>query len=497
MGLLVSLGVVFLLLISGCSSSVKVPKRSTTENQFSATKAIKNFQQVQKERQNIVPVMVLPSAYKEVSVFDGKEITFSAANAKLHTVLYSVSKTAGLNLIIDRNVDNNISVTLSVKDASLEGVLDIIMQMSGCYYTLQGNILHVKEYMRRRFSVAYVHANSSSSTDLGGDMLSSATSGGSSGGGQGVSGKYTLEYKTPEDINDFYKSLDDNIKLLVSENGKYTLNRFSGVLSVYDKKKNVDAIANFIKDIKKQFNKQILIEAKILEVTLNKSHQLGINWDAVGKSVFSQGDMLNIQQTLGLTGAVAGTMSYSSENFSALINAIDENGKIDTIANPRIKVLNGQSAIISSGKLVPYWEKSVDTSLGSTTGNVQVTYNRRDVLDGITMGVTPIVMENGRIMLNVTPIASSIEEEKVYYDERGVSVATAPIMNIKEAGTIIYAKDNDLVLIGGLISTSVKKRTTEIPYLSKTPLFGSLFQGVDNIKEKKELVILLRLKVVK
>ncbi|HIP55101.1 MAG TPA: hypothetical protein EYH11_06480, partial [Sulfurimonas autotrophica] len=300
-----------------------------------------------------------------------------------------------------------------------------------------------------------------------------------------------------EDINDFYKSLDDNIKLLVSENGKYTLNRFSGVLSVYDKKKNVDAIANFIKDIKKQFNKQVLIEAKILEVTLNKAHQLGINWDAVGKSVFSPGDRLNIQQTLGLTGAVAGTMSYSSENFSALINAIDENGKIDTIANPRIKVLNGQSAIISSGKLVPYWEKSVDTSLGSTTGNVQVTYNRRDVLDGITMGVTPIVMENGRIMLNVTPIASSIEEEKVYYDERGVSVATAPIMNIKEAGTIIYAKDNDLVLIGGLISTSVKKRTTEIPYLSKTPLFGSLFQGVDNIKEKKELVILLRLKVVK
>ena len=499
MGSFISLNIIILLLLSGCTSFVKAPKAKA--NYASATKTIKNFQQLQKERQNIAPAMILPPAYEEVSVFDGEEITFSAENANLHKVLYSVSKIAGLNLIIDKNVDKNISITLSVKDANVKDVLDIVMQMSGCYYRLQGNILHVKEYMRKQFSVAYVHVNSSSSTNLGGDILSSAISGGSSGtsssGGQGISGKYSLQYETPKDINDFYKNLDDNIKLLLSENGKYTLNRLSGVLSVYDKKKNVDAIANFLKDIKKQYNKQILIEAKILEVTLNKSHQLGINWDAVGKSVFSPGDRFNIQQTLGLTGAVAGTISYSSENFNALINAIDENGKIDTIANPRIKVLNGQSAIISSGKLVPYWEKSIDTTQGTATSNVQVTYTRRDVLDGITMGVTPIVMENGKIMLNVTPISSSIEGEKVYYDESGASVATAPIINIKEAGTIIYAKDNDLVLIGGLMSTSMQKNTKEIPYLSKIPLLGSLFRGTSNIKEKKELVILLRLKVIK
>ena len=498
MGSFISLSIIILLLLSGCTSSVEAPKAKA--NYASATKTIKNFQQLQKERQNIAPAMILPPVYEEVSVFDGEEITFSAENANLHKVLYSVSKIAGLNLIIDRNVDKNIFITLSVKDANVEDVLDIVMQMSGCYYRLQGNILHVKEYMRKQFSVAYVHANSSSSTNLGGDILSSAISGGSSGGGssggQGISGKYTLQYDTPKDINNFYKNLDDNIKLLLSENGKYTLNKFSGVLSVYDKKKNVDAIANFIKDIKKQFNKQILIEAKILEVTLNKSHQLGINWEIIRNSVFSRGDWLVLEQTLGLTGTVAGTISYSSENFNAIIDAIDENGKIDTISNPRIKVLNGQSAIISSGKLVPYWEKSVDISQGTSTSNVQVTYNRRDILDGISMGVTPIVMENGRIMLNMTPIASSIEGEKVYYDASGASVATAPVMNIKEAGTIIYAKDNDLVLIGGLMSTSVKKNTKEIPYLSKLPLIGSLFQGVDNIKEKKELVILLRLKVI-
>ena len=311
-----------------------------------------------------------------------------------------------------------------------------------------------------------------------------------------MTGQYSLTYDTPKDLHSFYKNLDDDLKLLVSKNGNYTLNKFSGVLSVYDKKRNIDAISSLIKDLKKQFNKQILIEAKILEVSLNKSHQLGIDWNAVGKSVLSPGDTLNIQQTLGLTGGVAGTLNYSSDNFNALINAIDENGKIDTLSNPRIKVLNGQSAIISSGKMVPYWEKQIYTSQGTSTSNVQVTYNRRDVLDGLTMGVTPTVMSNGKIMLNITPISSSIEGEKIYYDETGSSVATAPIINIKEAGTIIHAQDNDLVLIGGLISDSVSKTKQEIPALGSLPLVGSLFSRTINKKEKKELVILLRIKVL-
>jgi len=253
MGSYISLGFI-LLLISGCTQNTPMPSTEKKEDNLTATKVINDFKKYNNNKSNI-PQVILPSVYKEVSVFDEQSITFSAENANLYKVLYSISKIAGLNLIIDRDVENNIPVTLSVKDANLEDVLNIIMQMSGCYYKLEGNILHVKEYMRKQFSVAYVHANSSSSTNLGGDILSSATSGGSSGtgssGGQGISGKYSLQYETPKDINDFYKNLDDNIKLLLSENGKYTLNRFSGVLSVYDKKKNVDAIANFLKDIKK------------------------------------------------------------------------------------------------------------------------------------------------------------------------------------------------------------------------------------------------------
>jgi len=118
------------------------------------------------------------------------------------------------------------------------------------------------------------------------------------------------------------------------------------------------------------------------------------------------------------------------------------------------------------------------------------------VLDGVTMGVTPTVMEDGKIMLNIVPITSSIEDIVDYRDENGVSIATAPILNIKEAGTTIYAEDNNLVLIGGLINNSVSKQQKKVPFFSDIPYLGTLFTKTVNTDEKRELVILIRLRIV-
>jgi len=189
-------------------------------------------------------------------------------------------------------------------------------------------------------------------------------------------------------------------------------------------------------------------------------------------------------------------MSYDTKSFSAVIDALDESGDVDTLSNPSINVLSGQSAIISSGKLVPFWEKEVQTTSNTSGSDSEVTYSRRDVLDGVTMGVTPTVLDDGRIMLNIIPITSSIEEVVDYKDQNGISVATAPILNIKEAGTVIYAKDNNLVLIGGLINNSVSKEEQKVPFLGDIPYMGGLFKKTVNTNEKRELVILLRLKIV-
>jgi len=483
-----------LLLLGGCANHATLDIKDI--NAKSATGEIAAFREF--SNKGSVPDFTLPPIYEDVSIFDDQKITFLAEEARLSQVMYQISRESGLNLIIDKDVDANIPISISVEDAPLKEVLDIVMNISGCYYRLSGNILHVKQFEQKNFNIPYVHTTSSFTSELGGDTLSSAGEGDSSGGGgsQGLKGDFKLSFNNPEEINNFYEQLEKNIASLISEDGKYTLNKFSGTLNVYDRKKNIDAIEDVVERIKKESSRQVLIEAKILEVILNDSHALGISWDAVIKSVLERGDRLNLSQTLGLGGAVAGTVSYTSKNFSAIIAALNESGDVDTLSNPSISVLSGQSAMISSGKLVPFWEKEVQTTSSTSTSDTEVTYNRRDVLDGITMGVTPTVMEDGKIMLNIVPVISSIEDIVDYRDEKGASVATAPIINIKEAGTTIYAEDNNLVLIGGLINNTTSKQQRNTPILSDMPYLGNLFRKTVNTDEKRELVILIRLRIV-
>ncbi|MFA5460511.1 MAG: hypothetical protein WC274_00365 [Sulfurimonas sp.] len=489
------------ILLSGCSShNSKGINDGMSPQSLSAKQEIEAFKEL--NRKSSIPPIILPDIYEDISVFDDKKISFSAKEINFSQIMYQISVQSGLNLVIDKDVDVNIPITISVKDASLKDTLDIIMNISECYYMISGNILHVKQYEQKNFLIPYIHTTSSFKTELGGDALSSASGGTSTNrttsSSKGLKGEFKLNYNNPEEINNFYTQLEGNIASLISANGKYTLNKFSGILNVYDKKKNVDAIEGVINKIKKQSNRQVLIEAKILEVILNDSHALGVNWDVVTNSVFQTGDTLSLTQQLGLGGAVAGTMSYTTKSFSAVIDALDESGNVETLSNPSINVLSGQSAMISSGKLVPFWEKEVETTQGTggSASTSEITYNRRDVLDGVTMGVTPTILEDGKIMLNIIPITSSIEEIVNYTDENGAAVATAPVLNIKEAGTVIYAKDNNLVLIGGLINNTVSKQKSTVPWLSDIWGLGALFSKTINKDEKRELVILIRLKII-
>lgn len=496
MAIFIQIGLL-LLLLWGCSNQTTPTPTDKTAQTKSASQEIEAFKEQRKK--GSLPPIVLPSIYEDISIFDEKKITFAAQGAKFSSVMFQIAKESGLNLIIDKDVNPDTPITISIKEANLKEALNVVMDISECYYQLKGNILYVKGFEQKNFSIPYVHSKTSFGANLGGDTLGSANGGGSSGGSSSGSlkGEFALKFTNPEETNDFYEQFEKNVASLISSEGKYTLNRFSGTLNVHDRKKNVDAIEEIIGKIKKQTNRQVLIEAKILEVILNDSHALGVNWDVVTNSVFQTGDQLTIGQTLGLGGAVAGTMTYNTNSFSAVIDALDESGNVDTLSNPSINVLSGQSAIISSGKLVPFWEKEVQTTSDTSASNTEVTYNRRDVLDGVTMGVTPTILDDGRIMLNIIPITSSIEEVIDYKDQNGISVATAPILNIKEAGTVIYAKDNNLVLIGGLINNTTTKEEQKVPLLGDIPYLGKLlFTKTRNSEEKRELVILIRLKII-
>jgi MSHA biogenesis protein MshL len=484
------------LILTGCytASPPTNPKLLSDEaRNISASAEIKKFNDL--KRSTSPAPMVLPSVYQNISPLSGKTISLSAENANLRQVLYLISQNSGLNLVVDPDVDVSKTITLTLNKAATQDALDTVMDLSGCSYTLKGNMLYIKQYSQRTFAIPYVHTQTSFDSSLGGDIL---------GGGTvtGVSGKFALNYKNPIEANDFYKQIETNIKELLSPNGKFTLNQFAGVLVVTDTAATLDSIGEMLKKIKKNTSRQVLIEAKILEVSLNDTHQLGVDWATLPGAI---GDF-TLGQALGLENfKKGGVLAYNDKHLNAIITALDTAGDVQTLSNPRIKVASGQSALITSGKLVPFWD--LEVTPGTTTNGVTTPalyeYTRRDVLDGLSLGVTPKITEEGQIILNIIPVTSSIEGEKTLegFTSSGDTtttgtVATAPIINIKEAGTIIYAKDNDLVLIGGLISNTKKDYRESVPLLGEIPYAGALFSRTDTKDEKRELIILLKLNLV-
>ncbi|WP_456465033.1 hypothetical protein [Persephonella sp.] len=481
--------------------TVEIKKEPEKENNYKVIK------------KNQPPPLIIKPPVEKISPLENRFFTFSADNAPLKTVLYAVAKDAGLNIAISPDVNPEIPVTANFNNTPVKTALEIITDLAGVYYEIKGNVIYIKATKTKVFHLPYVHSKSKYKADLGGDVLgSSGTTGGYSGGTTGTTGTspsvanlkgdFSLKYENPNDINEYYKQLEDSLKKILSvENNNtqeknpnsFTLNKFAGILIVTATKDKMKKVEDLIKKLKKEVKKQVLIEAKIIEVTLSKEFRYGVDWNLLMRDFIGTGASVRLSQTLAL-GTSYGQILVTGADFQSILNALEKTGKIETLSNPRIRVLNGQTALISSGIIVPFWEKQVSTVTGTATTQ-QVSYYRTNVLDGVLLGVTPYI-EDGEIMMNIVPVSTKIEDLRQLVDNNQV-VAEAPVLNIKEAGTIVKVKDGDLIIIGGLIGTEKRKIVSKVPGLGDIPGLGILFRKEEYLKQKKELIIFLTPHIIK
>lgn len=466
----------------------------------------------EKKRKRILastPSLVLPEVYQEPCIDNCEDvINFSANDVPLSKLLFIISKEAGLNLIIDDSIDTNKTVTVNLVDTPIKNAFKVISDISDVHFNVVGNMLYVKKFQTKIFKVPFINMKiKTASSELGGDILGQSDT-------SGLSGLFKIEYEADSESNDFYGQFVQSLEKTLSPDGKYSLNKFSGTLQVTDLKSKVDEIEVMIDNINKFISKQVLIDAKIMEVVLNEQNQLGVNWENLwsvngGRFSVNQGLSGNTNPAGGITnlmvpisnGATATSIAYSRNNFQGIISAMQTSGNIETVSNPRIKVLNGQTGILSSGSMEPYWEKKVTYSEIINDQNEkeykpEVTYDRKDVLNGISLGVTAIIKDDGTVLLNIIPIITSIEGEKVFVDGEN-EVARAPIINVKEVGTTVVVRDNDMLVIGGLITSTKKDEVYKVPVLADIPAVGTLFQRHETIDQKRELVIILKINVEK
>lgn len=490
-----------LFLFSGCSGKVADPTIPAEYEQGSLPpQIISESKQLQEEQQmlqssiqvqntkvpDVEPVMPTYNPLAEHLV------SFSLIDENIQLVLFSLAKSAGMNLILSPDLElDNKRITLKFDQVPASTVLDELLKSFDVYYEVKQNVIHVKSLQERTYSLNFLNTSVSTSFQVGGDVL-----GGDDVNVGGLTGAFSISGKGGDQSNP-YDALEASLTKFLSPNGKYALNRLAGTLYVKDSPKSIIAISGMILRLQKMLSRQLLIEAQIIEVGLSDKYEFGINWKHLRDSLATSSSLESFAW-----GAEAGLVinngpSGSTNNFSAIINALKTYGSSKIVSNPTIRVKHAQPAMLSVGTSFTYLEKVTTTT--STGDNTEDTTEPETatVFDGLILGVIPFIEDDNNITLQINPIKSDVDAESlVPVSFAGGNSIALPIVNIKELSTTIGLQNNDIVVLGGLIDHQRNTAKSGIPGLSKIPFLGQLVRKDFNTQVSNELVIILKVSLI-
>jgi MSHA type pilus biogenesis protein MshL len=343
-------------------------------------------------------------------------------------------------------------------------------------------VIRVRSTVTRAFELDYIRATRSGNASAS----ASATASLGGGGGAGV----VSASNTMNDSVTFWQEIDQQIKSLLSPRGKVLINRLTGTIIVTDSAPKIEEVENFLALIKDGMNRQVDIEVRIVEVTLNEDFALGLDW-----SRLKIGDLSSFATNTIVSGpagvsALPSTFAatYASNNYSAVIQALKQQGDVRMVSQPRIRIMNNQTAFVKVGTSDTYYSR---TNYRTTTAGIGIsdTINEQPttVNLGVMMTVTPQISSDGWTMLQVAPTVTRLAGTTV--SPSGQS--TAPVLDIKEASTLVRARSGELVVLGGLIEEEGSKTTRAVPGVGEGTGSFNPFRAEYKASRRKELVIFL------
>ena len=434
-----------------------------------------------------------------------KVFSLSVSNMEVRNVLFTLAKELPeYNMVVDPDVTG--VVTVSVQDLSLERVLTILLEPLGFEYTIEDNILRVSKprMVTRTFEFVYSTTTREAKTSL----VAMTGGGGETSGGEG-SGSSSASFGSieTEETIDVWAEMESGISDLLSEAGKLSISKRIGRISVTDFRSNMKEIASFIDIFKRETKKQILIKAKILEVTLTDGFEFGINWNLALKDIDILAGSKATPFTAGIqfaptaTGrafdsfAAPTTFSVTHTDLNFLVRALETQGKVSVLSSPQVSTLNGQKAIIRSVREDVVFQSSQSAGSG---GDPISTTTAEPFTFGVYLDVTPHVDSEGMITMDIHPSVSSLKETRSATSTTGIganattiTLAQKPIIDTRETETVATVKEGETVIIAGLMQDNIQKNTSKTPILGDIPYLGKLFRREITDKEKTELVILI------
>jgi len=452
-----------------------------------------------------------------------KRLAVSATSVEAKDFFTAIVKGSAYSIAIHPDVTG--SVSLSLSEVTLTEVLTVVQDIYGYDIRVNGNIIQVYPAGIRTETIALNYlflkrfGSSNTTINSGGVSENDPNNGNSSNnssnsnsnsnrnssnqGNQSNQGNSGINLYT-ENESDFWSELKETLTAFVGNEGgrSVIISPQAGLVTVRGLPAEITAVKNFIKETETHLHRQVIIEAKIMEVTLSDDYQQGIHWNEV------LGSLGDTDFTFATTGSIAGTvisnkvggtssLSFSGPDFSGVISLLQTQGNVQVLSSPRITATNNQKAVIKVGEDEYFvTEVSSTTTTGTsttTTPEVELT----PFFSGIALDVTPQIDAEGGVILHVHP-SVTITEEQNKVIQIGTQELILPLAQsrVRESDTIIRAKSGEIVVIGGLIETYTVDQESKTPLLGDIPFLGELFKSKSESTQKRELVILLKPTVI-
>ena len=533
-------------------SMALITKRAAIESEklFQQQQEIINrIEKVAQQEKELEPVLPTFDPLESVNV------TINADDTDSQFVLQALAKQAGMNLLMSPNLSHlERRISLHLEDVSASLAFSKLMEMLDLHGEINGNILLIKPFEEKLFHLNFLQDIATIDFSSGGDVFGAGSGGGGGsgsgsggGGGNNLRADFTLNGKSAND-NDPYSQMEEMLDKLIGsskgaiksqsaggvQNGdqfqeiatpiynepKFSLNRVTGTLYVNARPSQVAAVSRIIESYEDVMSRQVLIEAQILDVTLNDGFEFGVDWSSLrnhlaggflGSGGISVGGIETILpgaentgsgiiipgRSTGFEGGNSLGLAYSEGSLSVAVKLLNQYGDVRVLSNPTIRAKNSHPSMISVGNITRFvsgTEAIVNNAGGSsTTSNNIITDS---VFDGIVVGVLPFIEADGTINLTIHPMQSEVNKASLALIDVGSSKISLPQIDFKGVTTSLSLNDGDTVLLGGLISENGFSSGENVPGLSKIPLLGNLFKNQRVSTVSRELIIVLKVRLL-
>ncbi|MBE4581398.1 pilus (MSHA type) biogenesis protein MshL [Vibrio navarrensis] len=459
-----------------------------------------------------------------------KRFRIQANQVEARAFFASLVKGTEFSVAVHPNVAGRI--TLNVSDVTLDDILSVVQDMYGYDVVKTGKVIQVYPAGLRTVTIPvdyiqFQRSGRSLTSIVTGSITSNESSGGANRNSEssskrsedGSNSSSSSQVSTSSNggtrietltESNFWPLLQQAVSRLIGsgDGQSVVVTPQASVITVRAYPDEIREVRQFLGVSQQRMQRQVILETKILEVTLSDGYQQGINWSNLSASIGNSGSVVIDRtgpSTLPGLDAIGSLLkgqtnvTLSDGSFEAVLSFMSTQGDLNVLSSPRVTAANNQKAVIKVGS-DEYYVTAMSSVAGSgDSANVAPEVTLTPFFSGISLDVTPQIDDDGNVFLHVHPAVIEVETDvknlKLGGNFSDVSLPLAK-SSIRESDSVIRARDGDVVVIGGLMKSNTIDRVSKVPFLGDIPALGHLFRNTNKLTQKTELVILLKPTVV-